>query len=604
MQTSLRWRLGFVAAFAMMFLALYPQLNSWHARGDQWNGAYAFFDTDEAAYSAYLQALIDGRARRNDPYTGRDHTPDAPQGESIFSIQVAPAYALAWVARLFNLSASTIFIILIAAVGAASALAIFRLIAEVTGDERVAATGALFALCLGTLANGQGAISAYTVLQVAYLYLPFLRRYVPAFPFPFYFVMFVFLWRALVSERRRAAYLSSALAGLCFAVLVYSYFYLWTTAIAQVACLAALWIAFKPERWRESIERFAVFFGLAILALVPYFILVARRAVTMDAVQALTHTRFPDLHQPPEIAGLITLVVLALAARRGRLSWRAPRVLFTASFAIVPFVVFNQQVLTGRSLQPLHYEEFVANYVALTGFVMAVAIVWQGRERATKISGKILLWIALAAFGWGFVEAKLATELFVSFNTPREMIWPAARRLGEIERQRDFQDVAQHGRGVALTYDLLQADTLPTTGPQAVLWAPHMHVFSGVTPEENRERFYQHLYYTGVDERVFRSALAAKNFYFLLAVYGWERANPILALYPKPITAEENEAETRLYMDYVASFDRERAARPRLSYLLLAADASQDLPNLDQWYERDQGERVGAFVLYRLRLKP
>jgi hypothetical protein len=108
----------------------------------------------------------------------------------------------------------------------------------------------------------------------------------------------------------------------------------------------------------------------------------------------------------------------------------------------------------------------------------------------------------------------------------------------------------------------------------------------------------------GVDEDVFHASLVAKNFYYLLAIYGWERANPVLALRPRPITDEENEAEAQSYAAYVAAFDKGRASRPLLSYLVLAADGPQNLQNVDRWYERDQGERVGEFMLYRLRLKP
>ena len=70
--TSVRWKWGLFAAIGMTLLALYPQINLWLARGREWNGAYVMVHQDEVAYSAYIQALIDGRPRRNNPYTGRD----------------------------------------------------------------------------------------------------------------------------------------------------------------------------------------------------------------------------------------------------------------------------------------------------------------------------------------------------------------------------------------------------------------------------------------------------------------------------------------------------------------------------------------------------
>ena len=64
-------------------------------------------DIDEVAYAAYLKALIDGRSRKNDPYTGRDDSDENPQTESLFSIQFASPYLVAIPARIFGISAPT-----------------------------------------------------------------------------------------------------------------------------------------------------------------------------------------------------------------------------------------------------------------------------------------------------------------------------------------------------------------------------------------------------------------------------------------------------------------------------------------------------------------
>ncbi len=157
-QTKLRWRLGVLAGVAMMILSLYPQINMWVMQGKEWNGAYAYNDIDEVAYAAYLQALIDGRPRRNDPFTGRDDAPGAKQPESLFSIQFIPPYAIALFARPLGLSAPWAMIITGALAAFATALALFWLLGMVTGDDRIAVTGALMVLCLGTLACAQGAI--------------------------------------------------------------------------------------------------------------------------------------------------------------------------------------------------------------------------------------------------------------------------------------------------------------------------------------------------------------------------------------------------------------------------------------------------------------
>ena len=81
------WKWGIWAALAITLLSLYPQLVMWGLRGQQWNGSFAEADSDDWFYAAYVQALIDGRPRRSNPYTGRDDRPDRPQPESHLSIQ-------------------------------------------------------------------------------------------------------------------------------------------------------------------------------------------------------------------------------------------------------------------------------------------------------------------------------------------------------------------------------------------------------------------------------------------------------------------------------------------------------------------------------------
>jgi hypothetical protein len=130
-----------------------------------------------------------------------------------------------------------------------------------------------------------------------------------------------------------------------------------------------------------------------------------------------------------------------------------------------------------------------------------------------------------------------------------------------------------------------------------------MRVFSGVTLEENKERFYQQLYYSGIRERHFLEAMSEYNFEYRIGLFGQERINRTLTADLKPITAEEIRYELGLYLDYVEAFDRERAARWPLSYVIAWGGDNPDFANLDRWYERDEGERIGNFILYRVRLR-
>lgn len=612
-----------------MLLALYPQLSFRLARGHEWNGMHAYAHGDEVVYAAYLNALTDGRPRRSDPYTGRDDAPAAPQAESYFSIQFIPPYALALAARLVGASVPQTFVALTCIAALLSSLAVYWLIASMTGDERVAAAGVLVVLCLG---------SAHLVVEYVLGFgasnngLPFLRRYLPSAPFPVFFIFCALVWRMLTTGNRRAAYAQAVLAGLAFATLVYSYFYLWTTAAAWLLCLTLLWLTSRPDLRRGSLKLFAILAALAVAALLPYFALLSQRVVTTDDALLLTPSHAPDLFRVPELVGLVVLAALALSVRGGRIKRRGRDVIFTAAFALTPFVVFNQQIITGRSLQPFHYGMFIVNYTTVLAALLCGVIIHRGEttdatsEATRRIPSIALAALALVALLSGMFEARLSGKRFMAANTLRDEARPAALRLATLARNSndalsDANAVAGTGRlamnaprgmldtrSLVLVTDYTVADTLPTVAPQPVLWSPHMFNFPGVSLAEDRERLAQYLYFNGIDfsdvdpERF--ETLDNRRKYLVSALISRSRHNPNLSVNWKPIAPAEVRGALRFYESHVASFDAERAARPLLTYVLTATDERVDFSNLDRWYQRDAGQRLGKFTLYGVKLRP
>ncbi len=605
------WRFGIFAAVAFTLVALYPQFALIKERGQDWNGSYAYFSQDEIAYSAYVNALIDGRPRRNDPYTGRDDSPGAPpQAESLFSIQFIPAYLIALPARAFGLTATTTFILLTAIVAFASVLALFWLIKLLTGDDRFAAAGALVVLCLGTFAILYAPIRMLLGLDTTFTfeYFPFLRRYVPALPFPFFFIFCALVWRALGGEKESAYWRWALAAGAVFTLLVFSYFYLWTAAAAWLACLAALCLIARPEEYRKAFKPLGIIAVLAIAALVPYFLLLSNRAPTMDTVQLLALSHAPDFSRSSIKLGLIVCATLIYAAWRRSINWRTRPVLFAASFALTPLIVFNQQVITGRSLQPLHYELYITKYMALLALALAIWLTLRGRSRASAprlIPSHALMAIVLVALGWGMFETIVETKRHLWASLDRDEMMPVAKRLADIAREGAPTHDTQ---SIVLYLNLDHADISPVIAPQGVLWSPHVPAFSGVSLEENRERIYQYLYYTGedltkIDEEQMET-LDYRKRYLIHSLIEWGHNDAAWTVNWKEITPREVREALRGYADYAASFSRERASSPTLAYVVTATEAASDLSNLDRWYERDAGERIGFFTLYRVRLRP
>ncbi|MGI8468449.1 MAG: hypothetical protein ACR2N3_08350, partial [Pyrinomonadaceae bacterium] len=254
---NVKWRFGIIAGLVLMVCGMYPQLKMWQMRRANWQGAYAYNDIDEVAYAAYLRALIDGRPRKNDPYTGRDDSPETPQAESLFSIQFAAPYAIAIPARVFGVSASTAMWLTSGIIAFLVGLALFWVIEKITGDSLFALAGTLIIICGGALAAGEGAISEILGTGVSYPYFPGFRRYIPAVALPVFFALCGCVWLLITNQDLKKRILFCVLSALCFSFLVFSYFYIWTAALAWLACLILAWLIIRPEAWQRDFKAFA-----------------------------------------------------------------------------------------------------------------------------------------------------------------------------------------------------------------------------------------------------------------------------------------------------------------------------------------------------------
>lgn len=196
---KLRWQFGIIAGLFLAVFSLYPQFKMLYLRGAEWNGHYAYNDIDEVAYASYLKALIDGRPRKNDPYTGRDDSEAAPQPESLFSIQFAGPYTIALPARILGIGAPWAMSISGAVAAFLTALAVFWLLGMITGDSLFAMAGSLIVLAGGALFAGEGAIGEILGTSYSYPYFPGFRRYIPAMAFPAFFGLVALVWKLLNS---------------------------------------------------------------------------------------------------------------------------------------------------------------------------------------------------------------------------------------------------------------------------------------------------------------------------------------------------------------------------------------------------------------------
>jgi hypothetical protein len=593
---STNWKLSILSAVAIAIVASIPQLNFWMKRGAQWQGAYATLHGDEFLYSGYLNALIEGRPRRNDPFTGSEVTKPLP--ETTFSIQVVPSFALSAPARLFRSSASTTMIVLTAVAALLAALSIFWLLLSITNDSGLAAAGVFFVLCLGTCVAEQGFVGLLLNRDLLVLGLPFLRRYQPAAAFFLFFVFAALVWRALITPPPRAIFKQSILPATVFGLLIFSYLYLWSAALAWVICIAALWSLLTPAS-RHKWGVFVVILVGAALALVPYAYLVSHRAHTLDSQQTMISTHRPDLFRIPEIIGFVVVVLLGVFWKKRRVSLHDPRVVFAASFALLPGIVFNQQVITGRSMQPFHFEDFIVNYVSLISVVILVSIVW------TRVPKRVLVWTAALSFLVGVVEMNLPIRAYYEADIVKDEAVPVLKRLNNLT----MRNPVDGGPAIVFSSRSEIMLNLPTWAPQGTLLGIGSLDFGTATHLQRRDLFLAYLYFSGADNARLRDLFDGKTddsflrYYVRSALFGHERALPTLSFHFQPIQPYEIDAVIEEFERYTQNFSHEQALRYRLSYLITRADNEGDLSRLDRWYRRSNPERVGNYNLYTLTLR-
>ena len=597
-----KWKWCALVASLMVLLSLLPQIHLWIVRGKDWQGAYTSLHGDESVYSAYTNALINGRPRRYDPFTGQDKNVGLP--ESTFSIQFIPAYAVSYLARLTGSSASTVFIILLGLAGLLASLSVFWLLDALEGEPRLSAVGTLFVLCFGGLAGGQGLFGILAKSSLLVPGFPFLRRYQPAAAFSLFFVFNLLVWQALTIQDKRTARIRALLAGVVLAVLVFCYFYLWTAALAWLFCIGLLWILFRSPEWRRVLSMLVTIGAITALALGPYLYLLSHRAANIDEQQSLIPTHRPDLLRIPEILGALILIAIGMAVRRKKIELNNSHLIFAASLALIPFAVFNQQIITGWTMQPYHYETFILNYAVLVGVVIAVALLKKPVPR------RLLLAVAAISVVWGMIEVGLPARLtFIPLAINNERMIPVLLQLNELAKaDGTFADSPNKPSPLVFSPYIAVNSWLPTWTSQGTLLDIGGLDLGHVSPAERKEFLYMHLYYSKVDGSALRkpfegSARDVGLKYARAAIFGHERIIPGLNLHFEPIKDEEIEQAIREYQTYVDSFSREEALKRPLAYAVLLAEDNFDPTNLDRWYERDTGERVGDYVLYRLRLR-
>jgi hypothetical protein len=259
-------------------------------------------------------------------------------------------------------------------------------------------------------------------------------------------------------------------------------------------------------------------------------------------------------------------------------------------------------------MQAFHFEVAVVNYSTLVGLLITVGLFWK------PIPRRWLIWIASLSFVWGVIMVGLPARLiFVPQAIANDQAVPVLLRLKELSKEDGtLANLRSKGDASTLVFSPSVAfiALLPTWTSQGTLLDITGVDCLGLTREERKKLFHMHLYYSSTNTETLRRALKGTLDQpppelpgVRTAVFGYDRTSPALTSQFNPIQEDEVEREIQAYQSYVSLFSRQEAITRPLTYAVIPAEGDFSLANLDRWYERDTGERIGAYVLYRLKLR-
>lgn len=208
-------------------------------------------------------------------------------------------------------------------------------------------------------ANGVLSISGLTTLLHGAPPTWFLDIDLPVNPAMIYFFIFAFLTAFWLYYERRAWYwgaMAAVLLGLNF----YNYFYSWTYLFSFVGCMVLLYAG--RREWREALRLAYVPLGAVVFA-IPYGINLYRASQYPTFAEVGMRQGIIYSHAPLFIGFLVLGALVTYLVFFPRHN-KQPYILGLA-LLLAPFVTLNQQLLTGKVMQPGHYHWYLHKPLAV-----------------------------------------------------------------------------------------------------------------------------------------------------------------------------------------------------------------------------------------------
>ncbi|MBI2042705.1 MAG: hypothetical protein HYT21_03110 [Candidatus Nealsonbacteria bacterium] len=262
-----------------------------------------------------------------------------------------------------------------------------------------------FFILAGTLFTRSGIFSLLRGQSPTHNFLDLTRPVNPSLTFLFFFAFLSLFWLFIEKKQWKYGILSALALGLSF----YDYFFTWTFIFAFCG---ALGLIFLIQKRFQDIKRIMLVIGLSLIMAIPYFINMYQTVnypmyFEVGQRMGLLASRAPVLGL---VVPLLFVAVLLFFPRKPR-----DRYLFALALVIAPFIVLNQQLITGKVLGYAHYHWYYHKPLAII-LLLAILFFWLAKIKrplfnkalpVLMIAGSLAMGIFIQQSSYEFNKAEI-----------------------------------------------------------------------------------------------------------------------------------------------------------------------------------------------------
>ena len=348
-----KWALSF--AFLVAIIVAFPQFYFPFDNTDAYQGIYIANADDESLYLGRVQEVRDGYSSLSSPVfkEGKDDPYlQPPLGENL----------VAYLGKIFFLNLNNTILLARFLFPFLGFLAIYGFAFLISKDKLTALTAAI-AVCLAESLLSRGAL--FTLLRGGVPTTTFLDFYRPVQPqtgLLFFFSFLLFFWlffdaltRLSIKKQWIWGVVSALILGFSFYVYPYTWSFLY--AFLGVLCLILLF----QKNWPDVKKIIFMALGGIFIAM-PYFLNFYKATLYPQFWEIGYRLRLIETHQL--IFGILVpsmfIIFLLFFPRK----WRK-QYIFSLALFIAPFIVLNQQIITGKDFSSGHYHWFCHQPLAI-----------------------------------------------------------------------------------------------------------------------------------------------------------------------------------------------------------------------------------------------